>query len=178
MLENAGLQAPLFAKRADGRDHKNQRGDDKQNDHRSEDVLCLPIDRQKGGEGLARDRPCKRKRERLNEDRNDGTRIRPSDFVARWLCDEEENRSENNETHDDKAQRPKLKPAWHCWLSAITQIGADFNRAEDLSPRNTSKTRKVKRGAVGAQNLGTRQPLSLVDRPSLWAQIPGFFRSA
>jgi hypothetical protein len=76
-------------------------------------MYCAPIDRQKGRERLAHDRPCKRKRERLNRDRNDGPRVRLSGFVARLFCHEEENRTENNETHDDKIQRPKIRPAWH-----------------------------------------------------------------
>ena len=82
MLEDAGLQAPLFAQGADRCGHENQRREYDQNDDRNDEVLCAPIDRQKWREWFAYDRPPNRKRERLNEDRNDGTRIRLSGFVA------------------------------------------------------------------------------------------------
>src|SRR5437868_4290762 len=113
MFEDARLQTPLFAKRAHGCGHENQRGDYEQNGDRSDDVLCAPIDWQKRRERFASDHPGNRKRERLNEDRNDGTRICPPGFVPRSPCHEEENRTENDETRDHKIQRPKIKPVRH-----------------------------------------------------------------
>jgi hypothetical protein len=113
MFENAGLQTPLFAKRAHGCGHENQRRQDQQNGDRSDDVLCTPIDRQKWRERFARPHPGNAERDPLNEDCNDGTRICPPGFVPRSLCHEEENRTENDKTRDHKIQRPKIKPVRH-----------------------------------------------------------------
>jgi len=116
MLEHACLQTPLFAEGTNGCRDENQRREDDQKDDRVDEILRVPVHRQKGRERFAHRQPSNYKRQRLNENCNDGTPIRSSRFVARSPGSEEKNCRQDDETHAHKVQRPKVKPVRHCLI--------------------------------------------------------------